>query len=216
MENQQFIYKQIKKFTGMLEENVQQLIKATKENLESFGHRNGGEVAFADKAKTAAEGTENRQTEGQTSLHINDVFTVPADDADFDACLISRKFSGDQTNPSIGLLVAVKRGGKDVIVQVFSSAFTRGQRKKGSDNKPEAQMSYPSGQPAEDVRNVQGNLYQALCALKGKTIKVTAEATPECWVIKRGAKVDPETGRFADADYEWRNTKMLGFTYVEA
>lgn len=117
----------------MFTEDQKSLLKSAKENLMQFGNRDGLKVVTTpDEAVKQAKETENRQMEGQTSLQKDDVFTVPADDAEFNDCLIARKFNKSQNGLSIGLLVVVKRGTKEVVVQVYSTAFTRGQRLIGA------------------------------------------------------------------------------------
>lgn len=195
----------------MFTEDQKALMKSAKENLMQFGGRDG-QVAIVDvqEAIKAAQETENRQMEGQTSLQKGDVFTVPADEAEFNDCLIARKFNKNQNGLSIGLLLIVNRGGKEVAVQVFSSVFTRGQRLIGADGKPEETMSYPKGQPAKDVRDTAGNMYTALGALKGKTIKVVDVPSPECWTLKRNLD---HQAPFTEADYEVRKQRMITFAY---
>ena len=176
-----------------------------------FGNRDG-QTAIVDvqEAIKAAQETENRQMEGEISLQKGDVFTVPADEAEFNDCLIARKFNKNQNGLSIGLLLIVNRGGKDIAVQVFSSVFTRGQRLIGADGKPEETMTYPKGQPAKDVRDTAGNMYTALSALKGKTIKVVDIQKPECWTLKRNLD---HQAPFTEADYEVRRQRMITFAY---
>ena len=78
----------------MFTEDHKSLMKSAKEDLMQFGGRDGQE------AIKAAQETENRQMEGQTSLQKGDVFTVPADDAEFNDCLIARKFNKNQIHNS--------------------------------------------------------------------------------------------------------------------
>lgn len=201
----------------MLNQETTALIEQARKNMVSFVREGQGKVEKdLDKIIKSAQNVENRQTEGQTALQEGDVFTVPQEDADFNSCLISRTFSEGQTTPSIGLFVVVTRKQKPVVVQVYSSAFTRGQYVYDSNGEVATEMTYPEGEPAKDVRNTPGSVLDALSALKGKTIKVEAVLNPECRVLKRGAVRDTETGRFGEDQFEKRKTRILSFNYIES
>lgn len=197
-------------------EQMMQLIEKTAESLTNSDFVRRGEPAkVGEDAVEAAKSVENRQMEGQTSLRKDDVFTVPTGEL-FDKCIITRKFSDRQRNVSVGLLVVVERNGKPYVCQVFSNAFTRGYylMKGTSKTDHETKMTYPLGDPAQDVRDEQGSLYAALKVLAGKTVKVTNDSRVRVWDIKDGEQIRDGETRFQDDQMEARERRIYSFEYV--
>lgn len=190
--------------------------------------RDGQSIVTGEEALSAAQNRQNIQTEGQNTFKAGDVFTMPATPEELKEVMFAQKFTANQREASIGMVVVVERGGKAVALRVFSTAFTRGIRPvdgtaptKDSEGNPlppvfKQEMIYPGGQPAKDVRNANGSVYDSLCALLGKTIKVSRVDTVMAQQIRRGAQPDPETNRFNESDYVAGPRKVCNFEYVEA
>lgn len=190
----------------MFEPSIIERLEDVKTSLEESGNRDGCHVCFGDDAVEIAVKLRNSQNYGPTTLVKGDVFSIPAKYEEFESLLIARTFKPNQ-EPCIGLLVAVKRGGRDVIIQVFLSAFTRGMTSTKEGNC----IQYPCGQPADDVRKVHTNAYQALSILRGKTIKVDDCRKEECWIPKH----DFNICQLSKSDYERRKVPILSFSYLK-
>lgn len=189
--------------------------------------REGQTITTGAEAIASADSRQNIQTEGQNSLRVGDEFEMPATLDELKAIMFAEKFNPTQREPSIGVVVVVERDGKPVALRVFSTSFTRGLRPvdttaptKDSEGNPlppvfKQDMIYPGGQPAKDVRDVNGSILQAFSALIGKTIRVTRVDNINCQQIRRGATPDSETGRFKESDYVAGTRKLCTFAYVE-
>lgn len=189
--------------------------------------RDGQTITIGAEAVAAADARQNIQTEGQNSFRVGDEFEMPATLDELKAVMFAEKFTPTQREPSIGVVVVVERDGKPVALRVFSTSFTRGVRPvdntaptKDKDGNPLApvfkqDMIYPGGQPAKDVRDVNGSILEAFSALVGKTIRVTRVDSISCQQIKRGAQPDQETGRFKESDFVVGTRKVCTFAYVE-
>lgn len=213
----------------MLAKEKQEVLAQELERLKSGAFlREGQTITTGAEAIASADSRQNIQTEGQNSLRVGDEFEMPATLDELKAVMFAEKFNPTQREASIGVVVVVERDGKPVALRVFSTSFTRGVRPvdptaptKDKDGNPlppvfKQDMIYPGGQPAKDVRDVNGSILEAFSALIGKTVHVTRVDSISCQQIRRGAQPDSETGRFKESDFVVGTRKVCTFAYVES
>lgn len=190
--------------------STEEQIKGVKENLREYGSRDGQETILDERAVLLAMSADNNEA-FSSSVQKGDEFTIPADEPAFNERFVARKRFRDQRNYSIGVLVSVKRGGKDIVLPFYQSIFMHGYRLVTPQGTPSKDIIYPKGEPAEDFQNAYSCAYSAFSALRGKNIKVVDVVIRECWLPKRNSKPP-----YSWNDYEKRKRKIYTFQYINS
>lgn len=185
-------------------------IEFAKDSLRKYGSIDGQETILDEKAVLLAMSADNMEA-FSSSVQKGDEFTIPADEPTFNERFVARKRFRDQRNYSIGILVSVNRGGKDITLPLYQSVFMCGYRIVTPLGTPSNEIVYPKGEPAEDFQKAYSCAYSAFSQIRGKTIKVIDVATPECWLPKRGSKPP-----YSWNDYEKRKRKIYTFQYINS
>lgn len=194
----------------MIEPNLEDRIKETKIELETYGHRYGQETILEGKAVLLAMSADNNEVSSASYLCEGDIFTIPADESTFNERFVAYK-SRNQENYSIDFLAAGRRSGRDMVLRISQCFFMRGYRLAISEGNHQKSIIYSEGEPAEDFRNAYSCAYFAFSALRGKTIKVIDTFIRECWLPKRDFQPPYSYG-----DYEKRMGKIYTFQYIDS
>lgn len=189
--------------------------------------RAGQSIKVGDVAIKAANDRPNVQTEGQGSLQQGDIVIFPTTEEQLKSQLFAQTFSAEQKNPTVGIVVLVKRDGKYVSIRLFPSVFTRGIRRvqdaevvdeEGNLIKPatwQQDMLYPEGAPAKEVRDTPGSIYNSLLPLLGKAVKVErVDIFNDAQVVKPGVVFEAGK-RLNDSDYTTGRRRLLAFEYTD-